>query len=85
MYTLTLTYSERQAIDWINRRYWNGSILYSILQQCSMEQWDDKYPINYNIPEYLAWEIKDYADSEGFPCFSPNMVNKFYTFIDSIV
>lgn len=95
-YTLTLTADERKAIDWIGNRYSNGSDLYTLLwcqskpstrYQGEDTGWDIPADITFNVPEHVAWQIKDNADSEDgrWPCFAPDLASKMQRFVDSIV
>jgi hypothetical protein len=101
-YTLTLTKSERDAIDWISDRYSNGYALYRLLWLDTPEDcitinqphawdespgWDSDCDIKFRVPEHVAWQIKDNAESEDghWPCFSPELASKMQTFIDGII
>lgn len=91
-YKLTLTLSERMAIDWIGDRYTNGDELFSLLQFCegtSPEDadWDDERDLTFDVPEHVAWAIRDNAEREDgtWPCFSPDLASKLQAFCDAIV
>lgn len=91
MYHLTLTLAERKAIDWIGHRYSNGDELFKLLWGCENHQpdedWDFDGDITFDVPQHVAWEIRDNAESEdGFwPCFAPDLAEKMQAFCDSIV
>lgn len=90
MYQLTLSRAERQAIDWIGNRYWNGNELFTLLWcdssvEGNTDEWDAPEDITFMIPEHVAWIIQENAESEGFPCFSPELSEKFYTLMNQIV
>jgi len=92
MYTLTLTHEERKAIDWVGYRYSNGDDLYKLLCSPGVQgdeniDWSDNATITFQIPEHIAWKIKENAESEdGFwPCFAQELTNKMQDFIDNII
>jgi hypothetical protein len=91
VYTLTLTQSERQAIDWIGHRYAHGNDLYSLLWGGEViafppdADWDDCRPITFHIPEHIAWEIQRIGEEDKWACFAPEFVNKLEAFICGIV
>jgi len=64
MYQLTLTYSERQAIDFVGHRYSHGHELASLLAECTeeLEKWTEKGDMTFNIPEHVAWGIQVIAE-----------------------
>lgn len=89
-YHITLSQSERKALDWIGDRYWNGYDLYRFLWTRSRAfpnnvNWDSSEDILFVIPEHVAWEIQELAEEEGFPCFAPGLQTKFQSMLDSIV
>ena len=97
-YTLTLTSEERKAFDWVGNRYSNGDDMSNLLTECDMSapdvdipsydvEWSGAYTITFEIPEHVAWDIKDFAEGEdGFwPCFAPELADKMQTLVDSIV
>ena len=62
-YVLTLTLSERQAIDWVGYRYSCGDGLYSLLWGVNSHgvesdpphaNWDDDRSITFFVPERVA-------------------------------
>lgn len=92
MYSLILTHEERKAIDWIGNRYATGDELYRLLSTCertiisSPPMWDwldggdwiQNVDIQFNIPEHIAWQIKELFEQEEltFPCFSEGFKSK---------
>lgn len=90
MYRIILTLEERQAIDWIGRRYFHGDDLYELFCLCDIEadeNWDTDKTIEFSIPEHIAWEIKDGLEEEDSfcACFGPDLTNKFNNLIREIV
>jgi len=98
MYELTLTKSERKAIDWIGYRYSNGDDLKELLLDCDVDSshyttnaWTDAEDIIFYIPEHIAWQIADNAREEdgdheyNFPCFSQDLTAKMFFFCFDIV
>lgn len=90
-YTLTLSKVERDAIDWVGHRYFGGDELRDILFRSSdnigfgdvwYESLDD---MTFNVRESDAWAIKEGIDRDGLPCFGPDLCEKLYHFVDSIV
>lgn len=84
MYTLTLTYSERQAIDWIGGRYRHGDELANLLSELTNDEWHGPEDIVFSVPEHVAWTISEIID-EGLDCFAPELQHKLYKFQGSIV
>lgn len=91
-YKLTLTLDERKAIDWVGDRYSNGDELYSLLQSCEGKapedaDWGDEGDVTFDVPEHVAWAIRDNAESEDgtWPCFAPALASKLQAFCDAIV
>lgn len=91
-YSLTLTGNERKAIDWVGHRNSNGNALFSLLWVSSTQipddvEWHGDHDITFEIPEHVAWEIRDNAESEdGFwPSFSADLAEKMQAFCDNIV
>ena len=94
-YMLTLTLSERKAFDWVGDRYFCGNDATDILCEClapdDETEWDDDAEITFYIPEHKAWELQETfeKDTEGghsmFPCFSSDLREKLYKFLDQIV
>lgn len=93
MYTLSLSPSERQAIDFVGHRYWHGNELFLLLNDCQQvnhcDEWADNETITWYIPEYKAWEIREHiTDDEGRPTldlFAPSLVSKLMQFCDEII
>lgn len=89
MYTLTLTRAERNAFDWIGNRYSNGNDMSDYFSECLKEDesWDDDGDLVFNIPESIAWEIKELAENDDmlFPCFADALRIKMTQFVDNIV
>ena len=76
MYTLRLTDEERRAFDWVGDRY-NAGAVAELLRDCCPEEsaWTDPAPIDFAIPESVAWRILELAEEEDFawPCFAPGL------------
>jgi hypothetical protein len=93
MYKLTLTLSERKAIDWVGNRYATGWDFYQELvfncKQLEEEgiDWDSDKDITFLIPEHVAWSIMELFEDEKmlFPCYSPEFVTKLMEFYNQIV
>ena len=96
MYKLMLTHSERQAIDWVGNRYGHGDDLFNILMGCEWKEndgddeeveWDTDYDITFEIPENLAWEIREIAESGEYmwDCFSSKLSEKMTDFCLEII
>ena len=87
MYKLTLTKTERKAFDWVGYRY-NAGEISDLLIQCSALSWSETdEDIYFEIPEHVAWRIRDLAEEENnmWPCFSGTLALKLNRFISSIV
>ena len=87
MYHLTLTFSERQAIDWVGYRYSHGDTFYKILVECipGDVEWSDVVDITFDIPENKAWEMQELLWDSQFECFSEELASKLVQFMGSIV
>lgn len=90
MYTLTLTKSERDAIDWVGNRYAHGDQLFRILisqNETSDDDWDADKDILFSLPEWAAWEVYEIGEESNFlwDCFCPGLVAKMNEFCDKIV
>lgn len=93
MYELTLTSSERQAIDFVGDRYPEGDDLFKLLWHKSNclpgVEWESKDDIAFTIPEHIAWQIKDtleHADSNyGAALFASEFREKLMKFCERIV
>ena len=88
MYTLILTADERRAFDWVGDRYNSGKIA-DLLIGCLPEdrEWGDDGDITFEIPEHVAWEIRELAEEEDFDwaCFAPSLSGKLNDFCSGIV
>lgn len=89
-HVLTLTYDERKAIDWVGYRYSTGDDFSKLLWRCendAIEEWLEKRDITFQIPENIAWQIKELFEEEDllFPCFSEPFKEKLMKFYESIV
>lgn len=90
MYELTLTHSERQAMDWVGFRYPHGDELMHLLWvECESipndRNWSDDGDIIFKIPEHTAWEIHTLLTDSDFDCFSSEFEEKLRTFLGKIV
>lgn len=90
MYSLTLTKDEREAFDWVGGRYSSsGYDMAQLIQEGipSESSWDDAGDITFSIPEHIAWEMQDLAESENFEfaCLADSLVSKLWRFLDTIV
>lgn len=92
MYRLTLTAEERAAFDWVGDRYATGADWASLLCfECDRDdaesEWDSDDTLTFLVPESVAWELKELADSEDgrFPCFGPELEAKLEEFLSRIV
>ncbi len=98
MYSLTLTHSERTAIDWIGDRYATGSQFRDLLEHddclwtprddsSATANWDWDCDITYTIPEHIAWKIREEFEQDNyeFPCFAPEFASKLQQFAMQIV
>jgi hypothetical protein len=88
MYKLTLTNSERQAIDFVGGRYPHGHDLFKLLMSCDFENdWDCEGDITFTMPEHVAWAIDGLAE-EGehqWALFSSDFAWKMENFLMQIV
>lgn len=97
MYKLTLTYPERQAIIQVGGRYSHGWALYQLLQneevacECpagldsELIDWDYEGSITFDVPEHLAWEMKDLIEEDDCALLSLKLKGKLLDFIMAIV
>lgn len=87
-YSLTLTKSERDAIDWVGYRYRHGDELYKLLCECQWTpddlDWDSELDITFSIPEHIAWTIGEIID-DGLDCFADEFCIKLHQFRNRIV
>lgn len=88
-YSLTLTYGERSAFDWVGHRYSNGDAMSAVLCQYLPvdAEWSSKDDITFDLPEHAAWEIAELAqeDDDSFPCFAESLTLKMLRFMEAIV
>lgn len=89
-YQITLTKAERNAIDWVGHRYSNGDDLFRLLMEGMpiTSVWSQQGDITFDLPEHVAWQIKENAEQEegdGFPCFDDTLTTKFLVLIVEIV
>jgi len=88
-YPLILSFTERAAFDWVGNRYANGDPMRRLIESCLPDdvEWADRTLIEFKIPEYKAWEIKEHAEREDnlWPCFAPELAAKMQAFVDGIV
>ena len=93
MYKLTLTASERQAIDWIGNRYSHGDDLFDLLCEVEWEGikkdedwgWFCEKDITFLIPENIAWQISDLLQNSLYECFAPELVEKLTNFCAEVI
>lgn len=89
MYTLALTSNERKAFDWVGHRYVTGYEVSCLLMDCltDYDEWSNTEDIIFQIPEHIAWQIRDLSFLEGdfWPCLGGYLKRKMNSFIDSIV
>ena len=90
MYRLTLTSTERRAIDWIGHRYATGDDFRELLFQVEWEgreEWDCLDAITFLFPEHIAWEADRLFSLEEytFPCFAPCLSSKLMDWVGEIV
>jgi len=95
MYKLTLTYTDRSAIDLIGNRYAHGDELYELLIVCDQtiehahdngdDTWTGRDDITFHIPESTAWRIKDIIEQDNLACFAPALVCKMQELSDKII
>lgn len=92
MYFMTLTKSDRQAIDWIGDRYSHGSDLKKILESEEVkatpdQPWDSDLAITYHLPEYKAWELQEIVEEGNLDCINlaSNLAQQLTQLILSIV
>ena len=77
MYSLTLTADERRAFDWVGDRYNSGKVA-DLLLDCIPEdvEWGDDGEITFQIPEHVAWEIRELAEEEDHSWDQPHPVDR---------
>ena len=98
-YSLTLTLSERKAIDWIGYRDWNGDDLEKILSDAKQEitgrdpddftgdEWSEDVDITFKLTEAQAWDIQLLYENGGnyIPHFASDLVSKVQELLESVV
>ena len=89
-YKLTLTSGERDAIDFVGYRYPHGDDLYRLLWvECTQSpddaDWDCGGDIEFNIPEHVAWQIRDIIDNSSLDLFARELVSKLRNFSAKVV
>jgi hypothetical protein len=90
-YHLTLTKSERAAFDWVGPRYCACEVAGLLACEGRWDpedaDWDDPGDITFNMPEHVAWRIRELAEEEDFlwPCFASELTNKLNAFCFSIL
>ncbi len=94
-YQLTLTKSERSAINWIGYRYSHGDDLYKLLCEAKWSvieepdtleiDWDYQGSITFTLNESLMWEVCDLLEDSHYECFSGDLQTKFLNFVGSVV
>ena len=88
-YVLTLTESERDAFEFVGKRYGNGTDMINVLVKGlpPNKEWDDPGSITLKLMEHEAWEIRDLAEEDDFmfPLFADGLVEKMMDFVDKII
>jgi hypothetical protein len=87
-YKLILTHQERRAIDFVGYRYPNGDDFCKLLLEASWEldvDWSDPTDIIFEIPEHLAWEIRDLLVDDQLTLFADELRVKIYDFCFAVV
>lgn len=96
IYELTLTYSERMALDWVGYRYSHGDDLRHALEDCQWnpeplddyaDVWELRQDVEFTIPEPVAWEIQKIAEDCEYQwdCFDSELASKLTRFCAEIV
>lgn len=92
MYTLTLTQSDRQAIDWVGNRYGHGNDLFKLLMyNCDSfpieQEWHENGNMSFAVPEHVAWHIREIGEECEYrwDCFATSLANKMTEFCNKIV
>jgi len=87
MYNLTLTLSERSAIDFVGYRYPHGDDLFKLLIQCDTTPadhcWNDPFDITYIIQASTAQDIFELLEDCQYELFAPHLKFKLLTFLES--
>lgn len=82
-YKLELSKDDREAIDWVGGRYPHGSDSWLLLMDYG--DWDSEGSVVFELPEHVAWEIKELLEDSLFDCFVDELVEKLRLFVESIV
>lgn len=89
MYKLTLTASERRAIDWIGNRYEHGDELFDLLYEddviWSCPYWESDQDCTFTISEVVAWEIRRLLEGCSFALITEEFRGKLLDFCDQVV
>lgn len=90
MYKLTLSKMERNAIDWVGHRDWNGDDFFRLLLDCPVMgieewEWSEDFDLTFLIPEHHAWSICSWVNELGIPHFSPALSRKLYLFVNEVI
>lgn len=92
MYKLTLTRSERKAINFAGYRYCCGDELFNHLCDSEFDHdWDSQEDIEFRIPENLAWLINECISEDTnkletcFPLFSDELSKKLIDFYNEVI
>jgi len=88
-YTLTLSWPERQAFDWLGDRYGPSEPIAATLRGCLPDDatWTQPGDITFLVPEHEAWTIAERAwkEVDTWPCFAPSLAAKMTNFTSSLV
>lgn len=90
-YTLTLTKSERDAMDWVGERYRHGDELGNLLDKNCPEasEWSEDNDITFTIPEHVAWEMREIIEGDdgrfNLDCFRSGLCAKLIKFWEGVV
>jgi hypothetical protein len=89
-YSITFTFEERKAIDWIGGRYSHGDDLAKLLtcqgwQEPKKDCWGEPVDITFHLTENQAWGIQEIVEQDSLACFSDELKFKFYTFLEKVV
>jgi hypothetical protein len=89
-YSITLSFSERAAIDWIGGRYSHGDDLSKLLyhqghQTPEEAEWGFHEDITFHLTENQAWGIQEIVEQDNLACFSDNLKQKFYSLLEKVV
>ena len=88
-YTLTLSWPERRAFDWLGDRYGTGEPIAVTLRGCLPDdaEWTQPGDITFLIPEHEAWLLaaRAWAEDSPWPGFAPALASKMTAFTSSLV